>query len=210
MGMKSRRIFFPACSGPIFSATRCLLINCSRSSLLGKLTNSPHPFYASKIYNTPTKPRNDLNDIHLGLLHPGHAPDHPNPSPRRSPHPPLDLAHHHLLRRRPPTRPRRHPGKPALPQRRLQRNLPPLPGRPHRDAHGGARHDHRRPRRPGGRHHHPRAVGHQPVAGVLGRQRGAFRPERWIDGNGRANRVSGALNNYAQLTFFHGPRSCVG
>lgn len=37
-----------------------------------------------------------------------------------------------------------------------------------------------------------------------------FRPERWIDADGRANRVGGALNNYAQLTFFHGSRSCVG
>ncbi|KAK1146295.1 hypothetical protein N8T08_003082 [Aspergillus melleus] len=35
-----------------------------------------------------------------------------------------------------------------------------------------------------------------------------FNPERWL-GPGRAN-TGGATNNYAYLTFLHGPRSCIG
>ncbi|KAI9926823.1 hypothetical protein ASPWEDRAFT_177164 [Aspergillus wentii DTO 134E9] len=35
-----------------------------------------------------------------------------------------------------------------------------------------------------------------------------FNPERWL-GQGRAN-SGGASNNYAFLTFLHGPRSCIG
>lgn len=35
-----------------------------------------------------------------------------------------------------------------------------------------------------------------------------FNPDRWM-GPGRAN-TGGAANNYAFLTFFHGPRSCIG
>lgn len=35
-----------------------------------------------------------------------------------------------------------------------------------------------------------------------------FNPERWL-GQGRAN-TGGATNNYAFLTFLHGPRSCIG
>ncbi|PLB55569.1 cytochrome P450 [Aspergillus steynii IBT 23096] len=35
-----------------------------------------------------------------------------------------------------------------------------------------------------------------------------FNPERWL-GPGRAN-TGGAANNYAYLTFLHGPRSCIG
>lgn len=44
-----------------------------------------------------------------------------------------------------------------------------------------------------------------------------FRPERWIDnddddeqGRRRANNHGGASSNYCQLTFLHGPRSCIG
>jgi cytochrome P450 len=40
-----------------------------------------------------------------------------------------------------------------------------------------------------------------------------FVPERWIDGeleNARPNNNGGATNNYAFLTFLHGPRSCIG
>lgn len=36
-----------------------------------------------------------------------------------------------------------------------------------------------------------------------------FRPSRWIT-NGSFNNNGGAPSNYAQLTFVHGPRSCVG
>jgi cytochrome P450 len=42
-----------------------------------------------------------------------------------------------------------------------------------------------------------------------------FRPERWIDtdaetGVKRPNNSGGAVSNYANLTFLHGPRSCIG
>lgn len=38
-----------------------------------------------------------------------------------------------------------------------------------------------------------------------------FVPERWIDAStGRANYTGGVRNNYSNLTFFHGPRSCIG
>ena len=42
-----------------------------------------------------------------------------------------------------------------------------------------------------------------------------FRPSRWIDtdentGEQRANASGGAQSNYANLTFLHGPRSCIG
>lgn len=42
-----------------------------------------------------------------------------------------------------------------------------------------------------------------------------FRPERWIDrdpetGVERPNNSGGAESNYANLTFLHGPRSCIG
>jgi cytochrome P450 len=40
---------------------------------------------------------------------------------------------------------------------------------------------------------------------IWGEDAEAFRPERWLDTpNG------GASSNYAFLTFFHGPRSCIG
>ncbi|KAF2136165.1 uncharacterized protein K452DRAFT_259486 [Aplosporella prunicola CBS 121167] len=38
----------------------------------------------------------------------------------------------------------------------------------------------------------------------------SFRPERWIDPDGHANNHGGAPSNYCQLTFLHGPRSCIG
>ncbi|KAL1636229.1 hypothetical protein SLS56_001208 [Neofusicoccum ribis] len=37
-----------------------------------------------------------------------------------------------------------------------------------------------------------------------------FKPERWIDEKGHANNNGGASSNYCQLTFLHGPRSCIG
>jgi len=38
-----------------------------------------------------------------------------------------------------------------------------------------------------------------------------FVPERWIDKeSGRANNSGGALSNFSNLTFLHGPRSCIG
>jgi cytochrome P450 len=36
-----------------------------------------------------------------------------------------------------------------------------------------------------------------------------FIPERWIDGD-KPNNSGGADSNYSQLTFLHGPRSCIG
>lgn len=50
-----------------------------------------------------------------------------------------------------------------------------------------------------------------------------FRPERWIDQEGthiaedgteqptmKPNNTGGVASNYAQMTFIHGPRSCIG
>lgn len=37
-----------------------------------------------------------------------------------------------------------------------------------------------------------------------------FRPERWLDANGKVNKQGGADSNYSFLTFLHGPRSCIG
>ncbi|KAL1628053.1 hypothetical protein SLS56_006094 [Neofusicoccum ribis] len=46
---------------------------------------------------------------------------------------------------------------------------------------------------------------------LWGADAGDFAPERWLDAaDGRVNNEGGARSNYAQMTFFHGPRSCVG
>ena len=41
-----------------------------------------------------------------------------------------------------------------------------------------------------------------------------FRPERWMDGTEdgtkKVNNTGGVASNYAQMTFLHGPRSCIG
>lgn len=37
-----------------------------------------------------------------------------------------------------------------------------------------------------------------------------FVPDRWINLDGKPNKHGGARSNYAQLTFLHGPRSCIG
>jgi cytochrome P450 len=37
-----------------------------------------------------------------------------------------------------------------------------------------------------------------------------FVPERWINLDGKPNNNGGARSNYAQLTFLHGPRGCIG
>ena len=37
-----------------------------------------------------------------------------------------------------------------------------------------------------------------------------FKPERWLNKDGKANAKGGADSNYAFLTFLHGPRSCIG
>lgn len=36
-----------------------------------------------------------------------------------------------------------------------------------------------------------------------------FNPDRWL-GDGKTSNSGGALNNFANLTFMHGPRSCIG
>lgn len=38
----------------------------------------------------------------------------------------------------------------------------------------------------------------------------AFRPERWLNPDGKANAKGSAESNYSFLTFLHGPRSCIG
>ena len=37
-----------------------------------------------------------------------------------------------------------------------------------------------------------------------------FKPERWLDADGRANNKGGADSNFSFLTFLHGPRGCIG
>ena len=37
-----------------------------------------------------------------------------------------------------------------------------------------------------------------------------FKPERWLDADGKANNKGTAESNYSFLTFLHGPRSCIG
>ncbi|KAF2772399.1 cytochrome P450 [Teratosphaeria nubilosa] len=37
-----------------------------------------------------------------------------------------------------------------------------------------------------------------------------FKPERWLDAEGRVNHRGSADSNYSFLTFLHGPRSCIG
>ncbi|WPH03486.1 cytochrome P450 [Acrodontium crateriforme] len=45
---------------------------------------------------------------------------------------------------------------------------------------------------------------------IWGKGAQEFIPERWIDEDGRINNSGGATNNYSQMTFLHGPRSCIG
>ncbi|KAK3070465.1 hypothetical protein LTR53_010421 [Teratosphaeriaceae sp. CCFEE 6253] len=37
-----------------------------------------------------------------------------------------------------------------------------------------------------------------------------FKPERWINADGKVNNKGSADSNYSFLTFLHGPRSCIG
>ncbi|KAK5113197.1 hypothetical protein LTR62_003533 [Meristemomyces frigidus] len=37
-----------------------------------------------------------------------------------------------------------------------------------------------------------------------------FKPERWLDAEGKANNKGSAASNFSFLTFLHGPRSCIG
>ena len=37
-----------------------------------------------------------------------------------------------------------------------------------------------------------------------------FKPERWLDVDGKANNKGSAASNFSFLTFLHGPRSCIG
>lgn len=43
-----------------------------------------------------------------------------------------------------------------------------------------------------------------------GKDCGEFKPQRWINADGSVNKNGGSTSNYAQLTFLHGPRSCIG
>ncbi|KAL4932836.1 cytochrome P450 [Aspergillus undulatus] len=52
----------------------------------------------------------------------------------------------------------------------------------------------------------PEVINHHPD--LWGPDADKFDPERWL-GPGRAN-TGGANNNYALMTFLHGPRSCIG
>lgn len=37
-----------------------------------------------------------------------------------------------------------------------------------------------------------------------------FKPERWLDANGKSNKQGSTESAYSFLTFLHGPRSCIG
>lgn len=37
-----------------------------------------------------------------------------------------------------------------------------------------------------------------------------FKPGRWINADGSPNKTGGAMSNYSNMTFLHGPRSCIG
>lgn len=45
---------------------------------------------------------------------------------------------------------------------------------------------------------------------LWGEDAGEFRPERWLSGEAGTTSGGGASSNYANLTFLHGPRSCIG
>ena len=45
---------------------------------------------------------------------------------------------------------------------------------------------------------------------IWGPDAAEFRPERWINDDGKPNQHGGASSNYNFLTFLHGPRSCIG
>jgi cytochrome P450 len=53
----------------------------------------------------------------------------------------------------------------------------------------------------------PWAVNRSPE--LWGEHADKFMPERWID-DGKPNNSGGSFSNYSQLTFLHGPRSCIG
>jgi cytochrome P450 len=55
----------------------------------------------------------------------------------------------------------------------------------------------------------PYAISRSPE--LWGPDAGGFKPERWISPEtGKANNDGGMESNYANLTFSHGPRSCIG
>jgi cytochrome P450 len=55
----------------------------------------------------------------------------------------------------------------------------------------------------------PWAINRSPL--LWGDQAAEFVPERWIDPNtGCANNTGGVRSNYCNMTFLHGPRSCIG
>lgn len=45
---------------------------------------------------------------------------------------------------------------------------------------------------------------------LWGEDASEFRPERWLNDDGKANQNGNAKSNYSFLTFLHGPRSCIG
>lgn len=46
--------------------------------------------------------------------------------------------------------------------------------------------------------------------GLWGSDAKEFKPERWLDGDGKANNQGSADSNFSFMTFLHGPRSCIG
>ena len=54
----------------------------------------------------------------------------------------------------------------------------------------------------------PWAINHS--THLWGADAAEFKPERWLDAEGKADNKGGAESNYSFLTFLHGPRSCIG
>ncbi|KAJ6150720.1 hypothetical protein N7470_007314 [Penicillium chermesinum] len=143
--------------------------------------------------------------------------------------PDLDLLPSHSIPRRPAAPPRRDP--PAYPQRRgpnhtrrprippsFKRRLPrgstPVPDRPCHSPRIDPRHHGGRQTRTQGTRLIicPYAINRAPI--FWGDNGEEFIPERWIDtdknGNLVPNNHGGASTNFAQITFLHGQRSCIG
>ncbi|KAI4717520.1 cytochrome P450 monooxygenase [Aureobasidium sp. EXF-10727] len=54
------------------------------------------------------------------------------------------------------------------------------------------------------------SVGTNHLPTLWGNDCDEFNPDRWLDESGRANTSGGAESNYANMTFSHGPRGCIG